>query len=223
MKEYQFEDNKIIFIADTHLGSKLDNIIYIKMVHDYAINNNIKTIIHLGDIFQSTLKPVKKEYILPETQINLVYALLKSYESITTYLLLGNHDFHLLKKNSEYLNMLNTIPNLNILGFKMTYVLWQDSVISLHHEINNYNIQLPYLKTLLDFYGHRHSLKIKDNKIYLPCLCDDVKFYENAGSVPGFLTAEIKDNEIIIENLELTPNIENKGIILKRTRKNPQA
>ena len=63
------KDNKIIIISDTHIGSELENISYIDLVYEFATKNNIKKIIHCGDLFQSNIKPVSKHFVNQEKQI----------------------------------------------------------------------------------------------------------------------------------------------------------
>ena len=57
-----FLDDKLLVMADTHLGSKFENMDYIYETYQYAFNNYFKTVLHLGDVIQSTYKPVLKMY-----------------------------------------------------------------------------------------------------------------------------------------------------------------
>ena len=210
------QDNQLIIISDTHLGSKLDNLNYIYKAYDYALSNNIKTIIHLGDLFQSTMRNVSPSYIEPSTQLQLFLTILKSYPSIDTYILFGNHDLHLLKKDDTFLKELNNYNNLKILGFKKSYLSWQNTIISLHHPISKYNLNIPSIIDKIKLYGHRHQLYLKDNQIYLPSLSDDLKTYSNIEGTPGFLIATLKDNKISFEYLEFIPKMTSKGLIYQQ-------
>jgi len=61
MEINKINENKIIIISDTHIGSALENIDYLHIVYEYALKNNIKTILHGGDLLQGTYTNVLKE------------------------------------------------------------------------------------------------------------------------------------------------------------------
>lgn len=42
------DDYSLIWISDTHIGSEYENSKFIYSAYNYAISNNIKTVIHLG-------------------------------------------------------------------------------------------------------------------------------------------------------------------------------
>lgn len=196
-------EEQIILISDTHLGSKYSNLEYLHQVYEYAVSHNIKTIIHLGDLFQSTIKNVEPQFIEPDKQLSIAISFFNMYPDITTYLLFGNHDLHLLKKDEAFNQELLKLSNIKILGFKKSYITWKNTIISLHHPISKYNLSIPYLKEKILLFGHRHQLYIKDNKIFLPTLSDDLKTYNGDKGKPGFLIFSFTSKEIKIENFEL--------------------
>lgn len=212
----EITEDKILLIADTHLGSQLDNIEYIQMAYDYAREHHIRTIIHLGDVFQSTMRNVDVRYIQVERQIEKALSIFPYYEEITTYFLFGNHDLHLFRKETSFLEECQRIPNLRIIGFKEAYVSWKNAIISLHHPIKKYNLAIPNLQEDLMLYGHRHELNLRGNKICLSTLSDDTKTYNTGKGIPGFLVASLNEGEIVLENIEIERKWQNRGVILRK-------
>lgn len=209
------EEQKIIIISDTHLGSIYENIDYLKQVYEYAKKHNIKIILHTGDLIQSVARNVSNKYRNEYKQIIHVIEDYPHDEDIMNYLSLGNHDYHTLRKDSEYLETLKTRKDFNILGFKRNYVLWQGNVIGLIHETPKYKIEIPKLKTLYDFHGHSHKFtNHKGHRILVPPLSDDLKF----DSLPGFLVVTLNGTITTLEHIEFTPQIsEPKLILIKET------
>ena len=200
-------DKKILIISDTHYGSIFENMNYTYDVFDFAYKNGIHTILHGGDIIESNVKPRKKL-----TNIKQADYFINKYpfdSTITTYALLGNHDYLAIKQNSKVMNTLSCRKDVKILGYKKVYLNWCKNVISLHHKIDDFKLNLPVYAEHLSFKGHSHFYHIKekdDRKVYIPALCDDESPKTNLylcekklDYKPGFLTAEI-DNEVIIVN-----------------------
>ena len=73
LPSYTFNTNHIGIIADTHLGGMKENLHYLDLAYNYFIKNNIKTVIHCGDIIQGPIDPKRKSI---EEQTN---ALIKNY------------------------------------------------------------------------------------------------------------------------------------------------
>ena len=207
------QDEKIIVISDTHIGSIYENIDYLKQVYDYAKKHNITTILHTGDLIQSTARNVSNKY---RNEYNQICHVIEDYpqdDSITNYFSLGNHDYHTLKKDSIYLETLDTRPDFNILGFKRNYINWQGNTIGLIHETPKYKIEIPKLKTLYDFFGHSHKFhNHKDHHIQVPTLSDDLKF----DSLPGFLVVSLYGEISTLEYVEFTPIISTPKLILTK-------
>ena len=103
-----------------------------------------------------------------------------SASSITTYFLLGNHDFHLLWKNACYLKFLKKRSDFCLLGTSKAYLTWQNNLVSLTHQVSKNHLVIPNLPSLITFIGHHYSLKIYNNSaIAVPTLSDDLKHYED--------------------------------------------
>lgn len=210
-------DDQVIIISDTHIGNQKENILYLKYVYDFAFQNNINSIIHTGDLLQSTLGYPKIEFQAPISQINRTLEVFPYYPNINTYILFGNHDLHLLKKNPSYIEELKKRSDFKILGLAKAYINWQNNLITVSHRINKYNLQIPNLSFLMNFIGHRHSLKLYNNhSIAVPTLSDDLKIYEGYESKPGFLIATIKDNKLVIETIDFEKESLNRQQIFQK-------
>ncbi|HAB66983.1 MAG TPA: hypothetical protein DCE23_06405 [Firmicutes bacterium] len=210
---YNTEEQTIIIISDTHIGSIYENISYLEYVYNYAKKHSIKTILHTGDIIQSTYRNVSPAYTNEETQIRHFLDIYPLDQTIKTNLLFGNHDFHTFNKKPEYQEMLKERKDLTLLGTGNAIIRWQDNLIGLHHHCKKYTIDIPNLETLFIFCGHSHKLSIKDNKIYVPTLSDDLK----SSSPPGFLVATITSDTTYIEFISFNEKIVNSKLILTKS------
>lgn len=216
MEINKINENKIIIISDTHIGSALENIDYLHIVYEYALKNNIKTILHGGDLLQGTYTNVLKEYQNMLNQINHLITDYPYHPFIRNKIILGNHDFHIFRKNpnlQEYL----TREDFVILGIKKVYFDWQNNIISLSHSCPKYHIEIPNIKTLINFCGHSHKFAIHhDTKIMIPTLSDDLK---DSNSNSGFLVATLSNEELYMELMEITKeNISKKLVYQKKIK-----
>ena len=112
---------KICLIADTHFGIKNDNLVFQKyfqkfyedLFFPYIENNNIKTVVHLGDLVDRrkfvnyvTLSNIRTDFILQ----------LHNY-GIDTHVLVGNHDTYY--RNTNRVNAISEL--LGNLSFVSIY------------------------------------------------------------------------------------------------------
>lgn len=210
-------DKKIIVISDTHFGSLYENYKYIDNVYEFATVNNIKTILHCGDLMQGSVKP---RIDVNQTLKEQAYSFIRNYPldvNIDNYICLGNHDYFMIKENNDILKIINLREDINILGFKKVYLSWCNYLFSMCHHLNKYKIDVPRLETIIKFCGHRHELFIKDSYFFLPTLSDDVKYYINKENYPGFITCELNDNNIEIYLYQfINEKLIDKGLKLTR-------
>lgn len=194
--QYNLGNEPFIIISDTHLGSSLENIKYLDRIYEYATINNIKTILHTGDLLQSTLRPVNPKLTNPFKQVEHAVDNYPKDDNISNYILFGNHDFHLLKKDDELYQVIDSRKDFNLLGFKKAYFLWNKFLFSANHEIEGYKLQIPNVDSYVRFVGHRHELKVVGDKtIMVPTLSEDVKSYEKY-NYPGFLVVKRENNRM---------------------------
>ena len=211
------DDSKILIISDTHYGSIYENINYAYDLFNFAAANGIHTILHGGDIIESDIKP-KKGY----NDMKQAYYFIKKYpfdNNINTYALLGNHDYLAINKNEKIRDILDSRNDINILGYRKSYFKWCGNTISLQHDIKNFKLCFPsFYSEYICFKGHSHFYHIvgkkngKNERIYIPPMCDDPVYYlsnsdlktEDSVVKPGFLTAEIYDGNIVVIRYSFT-------------------
>ena len=210
------EENKIIVISDTHLGSINENYEYLDLVYEFASKNNYHSILHGGDFMQGSCKPVNLYQRLDD---QIYEAALKyPYDNyINNYILLGNHDYFLVRKYDDITSYFDDRKDINILGLKKVYLNWHNNLITLNHKVPKFDLDLPRIESLINFAGHRHEFSIIDNTIYIPTLSDDIKYYGKS-NYPGFFTAEIIDDILSIEMYNIIDNkICNKKLVLQKS------
>lgn len=205
------DDTKIIIIADTHICSIYENISYLEEVYNYAIKNNIKTILHAGDLLQGIYRNVSKKYRTLERQVEHLEDIYPFDSSITNHIILGNHDFQIFDKDINQCSII-TRKDLNILGVKKIYFNWNDTLMELFHKCPKYPQEIPFIPTIMKFYGHSHKFAIHKSTISIPTLSDDLKEQTS----PGFIVASITEENIYLELIEFTPNISSPKLVLKK-------
>ncbi len=213
------DGENIIIIGDTHIGNPKENIGYIEQTYNFAEKNNIHNVVHVGDLFQSGINPVKREYQDPDRQFAYFQRVYPSSSNIKTHVLFGNHDLKLLDKEDQYLKVLESRKDFNVLGFKRAYFLWGKYLLSLYHEIKHYHVNIPNVDTTLTFEGHRHAFSTKGKTIYVPTLSDDKKKYYGSISEPGFLVGLQEKNSIDVDYLSFEGgHLHNKGLVYQHRK-----
>lgn len=174
---------RAVAISDLHIGSKLDNLNYLKMVYEYCLNNDIHIIINGGDLIQGTLGPRKFSKV--EAQIEY---LLENYpydEAILNFITLGNHDSDLLKTTGLDLHqiLLDQREDLISLGYGINKLKIGDDKITLAHIAADLRSVSARLK--ITGHGHRFQFKVKHHEptLFLPTLSDEIK----DGFLPGMV------------------------------------
>ena len=210
----EFYDDKLLAVSDTHLGSKFENMDYIYETYQYAFNNYFKSVLHLGDVIQSTYKPVLKMYNTFESQVVHLINDYPKMNGITTYFVLGNHDFHTFSNNRELLDMVQEREDFKILGFSKAYIYYKNVPILLSHWCPKYNFEIPNAEAFFTIKGHSHFLSIRDNTISVPSNSDDMK---NNG-IPGFLVLDQDESFLNIYSKEFvdTEIVDGKKYSLKK-------
>lgn len=163
---------KIAIITDTHFGIKNDaqyildyqQKFYDNIFFPYLVENNIKTVFHLGDLFD------RRKYInfitLNKTKEMFLDRLKKM--GVQMYIIPGNHDVY--HKNTNKINSLSQLLSgyENVCVFEDPYVLKEGGVdFAFIPWINNENYSqiLEFLKTTSAEYLCGH-LELKGFKMY---------------------------------------------------------
>jgi predicted phosphodiesterase len=212
LSTFDMKGDKFIAIADTHIGSIYEDMDLLNYIYDYACSINVTDIVHGGDVIQSTMRPTNPK--LRNEYQQLVYTVdhYPERKGIRTHICLGNHDFHTLAKDDEYIKVLESRKDFDIIGFKRAYFTWNKYLLNVKHEINKYGLDIPNYDTQAMICGHRHEPYVHGHdKIMLPCACRDVKNYHEKLSLPGFFEIQkVKDNMVIISHEFLPVNYDEK-------------
>ncbi|MDE5888851.1 MAG: metallophosphoesterase family protein [Bacilli bacterium] len=213
LKIEPISESKIIIISDTHIGSIYENFSYTDQVYEYAIKNNIKTILHGGDLFQGPYKGVSNKYRKPENQILHLQKDYPKDDSIINKIVLGNHDFQMFQKDWKLMKMMRR-PDLEVVAIRKSYFDWKGNLISVSHKCPKYEVKIPNLETLVNFAGHSHKFTLHEKKgIMIPTLSDDTKF----DSPPGFLVAEITEEGFYLELISFDKTMTEPKLVLKKS------
>lgn len=218
LAQYDLGNEKFIVISDTHFGSELEDPYYIDVVYEFAKRDGIQIILHTGDFYQSTKRPVSQNFRDLTKQVEHGLSIYPQDNSIENYILLGNHDFHLCKRSDEYYQILSSRSDFHILGYKKAYLKWCQKLLLAHHQIDKYHIHLPSVEVLLTISGHRHEMRVlKGHTINAPALCNDMKYYGMNPNMPGFLVIEAKDNKMNVSHyLFENTKVQSQGVVLTK-------
>ena len=212
----EINDNNILIISDTHLGSLNENYDYLDLVYEFASKYNYHNILHGGDFMQGSCKPTIPYQNLDDQ----IYRVVEKYpydKNIKNYVLLGNHDYFLVRKYNDIPSYFYSRDDIDIIGIKKVYINWYNYLITLNHKVPKFDLDMPRVESLINFAGHRHELSIIDNTIYIPTLSNDIKYYGTNNNYPGFLTAKIEDDNLFVESYNIVDNkIKDNNLILKK-------
>ena len=221
---FKIEDNKCLIISDTHIG-RLDynepksqmqkNEKGLYMAYNYALKNNIKKIIHAGDLIEGESDSSKNKLKLDE-QFDYLKRIYPNLNEIKTYLLLGNHDYNLYHYSSvDIFNQFNQIKNLEIIGVNYSFISYFGNLIKISHECSasehyrNYNFQ-----HIFELAGHSHMYLFDEEKRHirvptLSSLCQDE-------SSRGFLELTDEENEYKFKFLDDNANYKSEKLLSKK-------
>lgn len=208
----EFSEETIAIISDTHLASKHENVEYLKQVKDFLKNNDIKYLLHGGDIGDGMVEYAKKYSTYPKQLDHIldVYDL----GPVKQYILGGNHDSKYKRKNPSYdiLTLLEeNNSNIEAVGYYQSYFKLSSNVVSFEH---NSRYKKSFNGRNFSILGHAHCLSYKDSTVVLPTLSDSFPNSQNSMQ-PGFIILENKkyNNKTSLEftNYKTTDNGIEKG------------
>lgn len=230
--QINIEDEKVIFISDTHYCSKYEKLLYSYIVLEYAIKHNIHLILHGGDVIESRMK-ARRGYNSDIKQARYFVDNYPKDSTIKTIAVYGNHDYRAINRDNYIRTILESRNDVTFLGFKKVYLKWCGNVISLQHDIEKFKLNLPTYMECISYKGHSHFYHeverkyMKSERIYIPTLSDDIsviqkEIIKNNQFNPGFLVAEMIDNQIITTNylIDKYNNIIENGQHIKKLKKN---
>lgn len=183
---------RALFLGDTHYTHPTENKAAVENAFDYAIQNNIHIIFHMGDFYVHTdwNKSV-------EESINYACMKYPYNPSITTFLLPGNHEYDGMYHGA--LNIQNVLKNKRYdvvpLRYQNDKIVIKNDVITLRHPVAQLIEAQP---KGICFSGHYHKSQVIEEKekltIYVPA-CSNA----NKQALPGILdvTFHFTDNGLI--------------------------
>ena len=208
-------DQKILIMSDTHIGSKFENMDYSKEAKKFAIDNNIHTILHTGDVIQSTCDNVLMKYQNQTAQLEHLVMDFPYDPSIRYIMLFGNHDFNTFSKDEQYMNIFSSRKDFHLLGVKYGYINWLGTTIALVHPTKKYRIPIPTCGVFLLLRGHSHNLLYKKSStVYVSTLSDDK--IQNPNSRPGFLVGTNYIDHILLESYYFEESLHYGGAIFDK-------
>ena len=213
-KNFKIEKDRFLVISDTHFGRSKCDIYLMDKIYNYAINNNIDTIIHAGDLVEGKSNPYMKNLSIEEQIKNFI----KYYPNdlVKTYYLYGNHDFNCYYYDKVDLKeYLKELKNLEYIGVKNSYIYLNDnSIIKVEHKCKTCNYLVPKLEYDFKIYGHKHSYGAysEASDIRLPALILD-----NPDNIEtGFLDVTLDLGNLIVNFYNNDINHIKEDVVCKR-------
>lgn len=196
LPSFKTEAKSILIIADTHIGSRLDNLKYIDQAYETGVKLGVEDCLHLGDIIQAEINHSDKSI---EYQLNILRDVYPEPSEFITHVLLGNHDYRVFETNPDAKKILESKKQMNILGYKRAYFDWCNYMFAMEHKVKQLNDELPFDDVALNFTGHGHELRLKsDARLKTPTLSDDIINQRN-GAYPAFIIANMEDDKTVID------------------------
>lgn len=201
----QVDGEKLLFISDTHLGHKKENIDFVLEAYNCALKNGIKTVVHAGDLIEGTARNYKeinkldysRRFELLQNEIKRAINILP--REIKTKLLLGNHDYLALRTCPRLVPSFFGYENLDILGLGCALINWNSSVtLEISHTINDSLFSKTMEEDTLKIKGHSHvySTDCNNKTIWLPTLSVDSREISSDLSGWGISFSEIKNKAL---------------------------
>ena len=181
-----FRNQKIVFVADTHFGSKYENLDYFPMVMEFCHDNHISNLMHGGDIGAGLIE-CKKGYHTPLKQMEHVVDVYPDDKRIKQYILGGNHDSKYHKHGFDLIKILaSEKKNIIPIGYAQAYFTVDGIPFSLEH---HYTVRPQYrlLPEVFSIQGHAHKCRFADDFLKLPTLSDDMHYGDFLEGRPGFV------------------------------------
>ncbi len=187
-------EEKAIFISDTHLGSREENIFYLEQLKDFLKKAKIKTLFHGGDIGDGMVKYDLK-YNNYALQVEHILEVFRSFPEMKMFFLAGNHDEKYKKHGDDILALLEEMnPNMIGLGYYQAYFKVFQHPISFEHHSQKKD---ALMQEEFIISGHSHEADFLPGKVKLPTISDSMPNRRTNKSTPGFLVLtpkKIKNN-----------------------------
>lgn len=203
LPSFKTDAKSLLVIADTHIGSKYDNLNYIDEAYNTGLKVGVDACLHLGDIIQANMSYSDKSI---EYQLDAFVNKYPEPDEFVTHVLLGNHDYKLFENDSNAKGILEAKKQMLIYGYKRAYFDWCNYMFAMEHKIKYISEDMPFDDIALNFTGHGHELKLKSEARLKAPTCSDDIMNKNNGAYPGFMIANMDNDEVIIDVYDYKDN-----------------
>lgn len=188
----ELTSEKVVIISDTHLGSKGENLEYLRQIKYFLENENISLLFHGGDIGDGLINPSRK-YNSYNKQLDHICNSYLKFDGIKQYLLGGNHDMEYKKRHRDILRILSkSNKHIYPLGYYKSFFKVYEAIIAFNHMKMKGDIQL--IKPAFTILGHSHRYRYSKGRIFIPPSClENSVCYDPF--IPGFLVMQATDKE----------------------------
>ena len=203
--KYQFslvlKDSKYGIISDTHIGNIKDNPNYIKKSFTLLEKIGVNKVFHTGDILDSY---DERDKLTNSELIKLHYKQLERFHNIwptniTTYAILGNHDYKFKRLGINLYNELSR-DTFTVLGTGGSYLKCSNYKIFLEHNVPTSALVPPHYNYDIILKGHSHFFKYKEKRnVFRVASCSDLQpnSYSLGYYVPGLATISTTNGLVI--------------------------
>lgn len=203
--KYQFslvlKDSKYGIISDTHIGNIKDNPNYIKKSFTLLEKIGVNKVFHTGDILDSY---DERDKLTNSELIKLHYKQLERFHNIwptniTTYAILGNHDYKFKRLGINLYNELSR-DTFTVLGTGGSYLKCSNYKIFLEHNVPTSALVPPHYNYDIILKGHSHFFKYKEKRnVFRVASCSDLQpnSYSLGYYAPGLATISTTNGLVI--------------------------
>ncbi len=203
--KYKITRNRFGVISDTHIGSPDENWDYIKWAYETFSENQIKEVIHAGDVFDGLcgFQDVEDEERKKEICKEQLQSFTKNYpKGFCNYVTYGNHEGYFFELGINLMTDMALLrKDFKPLGIGLGYIDWQEERIAVKHYIKKCQNPIYAFPADLILNGHSHFYKCKnDSNLRVP-MCSDNHPSDNKrkNHRPGFLILEKEEDGILVE------------------------
>ena len=205
-----------ILVSDLHVGHELEGLYKMKEVYEFAKENNIHTIFHVGDLFHGIYSKSGNKWDVLEnsnTMEKQIIRCINEYpfdKEIMNYVVGGNHEYYCVHHGSidPLLALERNRTDFSSLGYGLKKININSLNFILYHKLSLTSLENPYELKELTFVGHYHDSLINTMHpkiIKLPTL-SNIHFEKN-NSASGFILVEATIPHVYIKNFTVLPNM----------------
>lgn len=207
-------DENIMLISDTHISSTNSNqaLYYLNFVLKFCEQNQIKCLIHCGDIGDGLITTYDNGKVMlhdfknqDEARKDADYVL-ENYPTspyVTQLLLGGNHDTLYLDKKVGILGELAKEKKIKPLGYNQALITFNGHNIFLQHNIFDSWVLCDKAPYSLILAGHTHKAEFQNQYIKIPMLSNEKrrnKVDDETLVAPGFFVMKpVDDDNVMFE------------------------